>query len=231
MATALSGFVGPLVFRMDSSDRRLPNPLGGDRGMTDPGSVEPSGGRSADDAELLRRMGRGDQAACAELYDRFSRPLFSVAVRILNEPAEAEDVVHDVFLSLWEKAGTFEAARGSAFGWAVTLTRNRAIDRLRTRRRRANLLSDSFSGDIPGADATAHHPSADNLTLEENSGAVRKALATLPPDQLRALELAFFSGLTQQEIAARLSEPLGTVKARIRRGLLKLRDTLAGRHD
>jgi len=176
-------------------------------------------------------MAGGDKSACSELYDRFSRPLYSLALRILNNRAEAEDVVQDVFIALWEKSGSFETSRGSAFGWAITLARNRAIDRLRTRRRRSTLLDESFSADITGAGPAPDPDSADDLIFKEKSHAVRTALSTLPNEQVRALELAFFSGLTQQEISARLQEPLGTVKARIRRGLLKLRDALAQRHD
>jgi len=195
------------------------------------GASSDSEDRRKEDGELVRRMSRGDKSACAALYDRFSRPLYSLALRILNDKSEAEDVVQEVFLALWEKAGTFEADRGSAFGWAVTLTRNRAIDRLRTRRRRSTLLSESFVEDLPGGQSAIDPDSADDLMFKEKSVAVRAALASLPPDQLRAVELAYFSGLTQQEIASRLSEPLGTVKARIRRGLIKLRDTLTRRHD
>lgn len=194
-------------------------------------SVQSGGDRETQDAELVRRMAGGDRSACGELYDRFSRPLYSVAVRILNDQTEAQDIVQDVFVTLWEKSGSFEVSRGSAFAWAITLTRNRSIDRLRTRRRRSELLGDSFPSDIVGAHGTAEPDSADDLIWKEKVTAVRAALGTLPPEQLRALELAYFSDLTQQEIAARLNEPLGTVKARIRRGLLKLRDTLARRHD
>lgn len=172
-------------------------------------------------------MAAGDKSACAALYDRFSRPLYSVALRVLGDQAEAQDIVQDVFLALWEKAATFEASRGSAFAWAITLTRNRSIDRLRTRRRRAALLDESFPADVASGAGSTQSDSVDGLILKEKAGAVRAALATLPPDQLRALELAYFGNLTQQEIAARLNEPLGTVKARIRRGLLKLRDALA----
>ena len=145
--------------------------------------------RARVDADLLRRIARDDREAFAQLYDRFSRPLYATALRVLNNPAEAEDIVQDVFLALWEKAASFESTRGSAFAWAT------------------------------------------RLLFKEQTGAVRAAVAALPPEQQRAVELAFFSGLTQQEIAARLQEPLGTVKARIRRGLLKLREILGGRHD
>jgi RNA polymerase sigma-70 factor, ECF subfamily len=182
------------------------------------------------DAALIRQIAHGDKDAFAQLYDRYSRPLFATALRILNDATEAEDIIHDVFVSLWSKAGEFEADRGTAFGWAVTLTRNRAIDRLRTRKRRAELLDRSAPGDL-GYNEGHHHESdsAGELWLKEKAAAVRGALAELSADQRSALELAFFGGLTQEEVAAKLKEPLGTVKARIRRGLLKLRETLAHR--
>ena len=183
------------------------------------------------DAELMRRMGRSDREAFAQLYDRFSRPLFATALRILHNSAEAEDIVQDVFLALWEKAAAFESGRGSAFAWAVTLTRNRAIDRVRMRKRRSELLAETTAEDAGTQPSGTGPDSADGLMLKEQAGAVRAAVAALPADQQRAVELAFFSGLTQQEIAEKLREPLGTVKARIRRGLLRLRDTLGGRHD
>lgn len=185
--------------------------------------------RHAEDARLLRRMAQGDKTALAELYDRFSRPLYATALRIINDPSEAQDLVHDAFIALWEKATVFEANRGTAFSWAVTLVRNRAIDRVRSRRRRADLLAESTPSDLGYREDNAGPVADDRAVLDDQAQAVRSAVATLPPEQRRALELAFFGGLTQQEIAAKLSEPLGTVKARIRRALLKLRDTVAHR--
>ena len=182
----------------------------------------------AQDARLLQRMAEGDRAAFGELYDRFSRPLYATALRILNDAKEAEDIVQDTFISLWEKAGDYAVTRGTAFGWAVTLTRNRAIDRVRMRRRRTELLEQAAPEDL-GYGGNSGPDSADQASLSEQSTSVRSAVAALPAEQQQALELAFFSGLTQQEIAARLNEPLGTVKARIRRGLLKLRSTLTTR--
>ena len=182
------------------------------------------------DAGLLRKIAGGDRDAFAQIYDRFSRPLYSVALRILHDANEAEDIVHDVFISLWNKAPDFEPTRGSALGWAITLTRNRAIDRLRSRRRRSELLEQAAPADL-GYDENPPDSttSPGELWLKEKATAVRRAITDLSEDQRHAVELAFFGGLTQQEIAARLQQPLGTVKARIRRGLLKLRDTLAGR--
>jgi RNA polymerase sigma-70 factor (ECF subfamily) len=196
--------------------------------MMSPGEIESPDDRARVNAQLIRRMAEGDRDALAELYDRLSRPLYATAKHILNDAAEAQDVVHDVFIALWENAASFDTGRGAAFSWAVTLTRNRSIDRLRTRTNRARLLDASFPDDLTfggpellGGDGRAE--------LGDRADAVASALDTLPAEQRRALELAFFSGLTQKEIADSLSEPIGTVKARIRRGLIKLRDVLAKR--
>ena len=187
--------------------------------------------RARADADLLGRSARGDRDAFAELYDRFSRPLYATALRIVGGAAEAEDVVQEVFISLWEKARAFEVSRGSAFAWAVTITRNRAIDRVRQRSRRAELLSQTTAEDAGTQPAAPGPDSAASLLTKEHAGAVRAAVASLPPEQKRALELAYFDGLTQQEISAALRQPLGTVKARIRRGLIRLREIMGGRHE
>ncbi len=199
--------------------------------MTPPASApsQPPDDRQLTDARLMRQVAQGDKQAFAELYDRFSGPLYGAALRILRDSAEAQDVVHDAFVALWEKATTFEATRGSAFSWAVTLVRNRAIDRVRMRQRRAELLAESAPSDLGYADEGGANTGSDSAQLGDEARAVRAAVATLPPEQQRALELAFFGGLTQEEIARKLSQPLGTVKARIRRGLMKLRDSLATR--
>jgi RNA polymerase sigma-70 factor, ECF subfamily len=185
--------------------------------------------RAKANAALIRRMAGGDRDALAELYDKLSRPLFATARHILNDAAEAQDVVHDVFMSLWENAGTFDSSRGAAFSWAVTLTRNRSIDRLRSRANRARLLGNSIPDDLGYDEDVGSMAGLDKADLGDRAAAVRSALAELPTEQQKALELAFFSGLTQKEIAEKLSEPIGTVKARIRRGLVKLRDMLASK--
>lgn len=204
---------------------RLPRP----RFMSSPAVIiPPDEEKHAVDAQILQRIAAGDQAALGELYDRFSRPLFSVALRVLNDAAEAEDVLHDVFVTLWDKAADFESSRGHAFSWALTLTRNRAIDRVRSRKRRSEILTQAVPADL-GYDeaADAKLDSADTLWVKEKAAAVRSAVATLPADQRQVLELAYFGGLTQQQIAEKLSAPLGTIKARIRRALLKLRDVIS----
>ena len=197
--------------------------------MTASGPSEHPDERQAEDARLLTRVAAGDREAFSELYDRFSKPLYATAVRILTDATEAQDIVHDAFVALWDKARTYESSRGTAFSWALTLTRNRAIDRLRSRRRRAELLENSAPSDL-GLDENTSGPSADDSADSSDQAAVvRAAVETLPPEQQSALKLAFFSGLTQEEIATRLRTPLGTIKARIRRGLLQLREQLAAR--
>jgi RNA polymerase sigma-70 factor (ECF subfamily) len=185
--------------------------------------------RAAVDARLFGRMVQGDRDALAALYDRFSRPLYATSLRILNDPSEAQDVVHDVFISLWQKSAQFATERGTAFSWAVTLTRNRSIDRLRSRQRRATLLAESAPADLGYDEEAGASGAAEQAASGDQAQAVRTAVASLPAEQKVALELAFFGGLTQQEIAQRLNQPLGTVKARIRRGLLRLRDNLSRR--
>lgn len=209
-----------------SGDGRAPR---GRLHMIDAAQNPSPGEREQEDNRLMLRMARGDRTAFAELYDRFSRPLYATALRVVNDASEAQDIVHDAFIALWEKAASFDTTRGSPFAWAVTLVRNRAIDRVRMRRRRSELLAESAPEDLGYDEDSAAAGAGEFAALGDDASAVRAAVATLPPEQKRALELAFFSGLTQQQIAEQLREPLGTVKARIRRGLLKLRDSLPRR--
>ena len=194
-----------------------------------PRSSDTSDAQVQADNAMLQRIARGDRDALAAFYDRYSRPLFGTAFRILNDTTEAEDVVHDAFVTIWRKSGEFEASRGTAFSWAIALVRNRAIDRVRSRRRRGELLDQSAPADLGYTPSAEQNDSNDDLFIKEKAAAVRAAVGELAPEQRDALEMAFFTGLTQQEIAAKLQEPLGTIKARIRRGLFKLRDRLAQR--
>jgi RNA polymerase sigma-70 factor (ECF subfamily) len=172
--------------------------------------------------QLLHRIAAQDREALAELYDATGGVLFSTAMRIVNDAPEAEEIMQDVFVQIWEKAGAFDAALGTPLNWVLRITRNRAIDRLRARQRRSRAL-EAFETEIAVAppQPTRHH----NLSEEELT-TVRSAVKSLPNDQRQAIELAFFSGLSHGEIAESLKEPLGTVKARIRRGMMKLRDSL-----
>ena len=179
-----------------------------------------------DDADLIRRVACRDHAAFAVLYDRHSSLIYSVALKILADPAEARDVLQDVFLSLHEKAERFDATLGRPAGWLLTMARNRSIDRLRSLKRQrvyADRIREEQENGGPALDNSAP------ATYSDEVGILRDAVAGLPGEQRQALELAYFGGLTQQEISDQLAQPLGTVKARIRRGLLKLRDALEGR--
>jgi RNA polymerase sigma-70 factor (ECF subfamily) len=179
---------------------------------------------SEEQAQLVRRIAAGDLRAMSDFYDQTATPLFSVALRILGDSSEAEEVVQDAFVQVWEKAGRFDPLLGGAFHWALSINRHRAIDRLRSRQRRARLAEElQESGAAEPAPAVT--PDLGALDAEE-SAEVRAALSSLPADQRQAIEMAFFAGLTHPEIAEALGEPLGTVKARIRRGLLKLRESL-----
>jgi RNA polymerase sigma-70 factor (ECF subfamily) len=178
------------------------------------------------DAALLEKVGRGDRASFGQLYDRMSGLLFSMAYRVLNDREAAEDVLQDVFIQIWDKASTYDVSRGKPLTWAVTLTRNKAIDRLRAARRRYQLREELEREAVLDWKA-AGKSSSDELVDSEKSRMVRQAVARLPLDQRRAIDLAFFGGMTQSEIADELGEPLGTIKARIRRGMMKLREILA----
>ena len=176
-------------------------------------------------AQLLLRIAAQDAQALAEFYDLTAKPLFSLAVRILGDVSEAEEVIQDVFVQIWKSAPSFDPLLAPAFHWALSITRHRSIDRLRSRQRRARLIENLETDAAANAPASA---GADQDALAaEDTAAVRATLGTLPAEQRRVIEMAFFGGLTHQDIAKALNEPLGTVKARIRRGLLKLRDSLS----
>ncbi len=174
------------------------------------------------DAELLRAVARGDEAAFARVYDRYSPILLGLMLRILRSRPEAEDVLQEVFLQVWQQARSFDPARGRPFTWLVTLARSRAIDRLRSvdSRVRAAEAAQREVQEETTADA------ADAVLHSEQRAVVQAALARLPEEQRRALRLAYYDGLTQSEIAERLNQPLGTIKTRMRSGLIKLRELL-----
>jgi RNA polymerase sigma-70 factor, ECF subfamily len=177
-----------------------------------------------EDAELLQRIGARDRSAFAEFYDKYSAMLFSIASRILSDAGEAEDVLQETFMQIWEKGGNFNPKLGKASSWVAILVRNKSIDRIRASQRRMGLAREAgleFAV-IQEGDQTANG----SVYGHEKAKLIQSALVELPPEQRRAIEMAFFSGLTQNEISETLQEPLGTIKARIRRGLLHLRDRL-----
>jgi RNA polymerase sigma-70 factor (ECF subfamily) len=175
--------------------------------------------------ELLSRVGRGDRGSFEELYDRLSGVLFSVAYRVLNNEAAAEDVLQDVFVQIWEKAPLYNPAIGKPLTWALTLTRNKAIDRLRSTQRRSR-LQERVQQESEVFEQFDARSSFEAFASAEASKLVREAMEKLSPDQRRVIELAFFSSMSQTEIAELLNLPLGTVKARIRRGMIKLRELI-----
>jgi RNA polymerase sigma-70 factor (ECF subfamily) len=174
--------------------------------------------------QLLRRIAAKDRVALDEFYQQTARSLFSVACRMLGNTADAEEVIQDVFVQIWNKAVMFDAEKGQPFHWALALTRNRCIDGLRARQRRMRIMVES-PGE-PDLEQVVELNHVDAGLEDMDVAAIRSVVNNLPPNQKRAIEMAFFGGLTHHEIAESLHEPLGTIKARIRRGLLKLREDL-----
>lgn len=173
--------------------------------------------------ELLARVALGDEEALAGFYDASSRTVYGVALRVVRDPAVAEEVTMEVYLQVWRTASTFDLERGSPSAWLVRLTRSRAIDWLRSKqaRLREAVPLDSMSD---FRDWSANPESA--CLTAARSVAVRKAMAALPADQQRVIELGFFAGLSHSEIALELGKPLGTIKTRMRMAMMKLRDAL-----
>ncbi len=179
------------------------------------------------DRAWIEAAGRGDQGAFAALYDRLANPLYTLCLRMLGDAAEAEDVLQEAFLQIWRNAARYDHAQSSVFSWSLHITRCKVIDRLRARGRRLRLyVPENEGGEAPVQIASAGADAADSATRNERANSVRRTLEELPPEQKQAIELAFFSDLTHHEIAERLGQPLGSVKARIRRGLLKMRGSL-----
>jgi RNA polymerase sigma-70 factor (ECF subfamily) len=183
-----------------------------------------AGSKTDSDAELLQRVGAGDALAIASLYDRYAAVLLSVALRILGQRAEAEDVVHDAFVLVGERAGYYVAARGSVATWLVTLARNLSIDRKRRRDRRGAIHREVLVHE-PTVRTEPLDPES-NLTGAAEQVRLRRALSALPESQRTTLERAFFEGLSYPEIAEIEMVPLGTVKSRAARAIVALREAL-----
>jgi RNA polymerase sigma-70 factor (ECF subfamily) len=175
------------------------------------------------DAALMERLIQKDARALEDLYDHHSRAVYSLVLRILQQAASAEEVVQDIFLQLWRNAHQFQAARGPLLPWLLTMARNRALDHLRLKRERQRQREDALDPEFVAVRAPNFEAEIDR---ERRAVRVRACIRALPAPQQKAIELAFFEGMSHSEIAAALSEPLGTVKSWIRNGLLRLKEGL-----
>ena len=174
--------------------------------------------QAVDDMQLVARVRAGDQQALSELYDRYSKVVYGVALRILHDTGAAEDLLQDIFLQLWRKPDAFDSSRGSLAAWLAVIARHRSIDRLRQRRPETDLEDCVIVSATDLGNETER-----SLVIEK----VRVVMNEMGPDQRTAMEMAFFQGLTHTEIAEKTGEPLGTIKTRIRSGLQMLRTRFA----
>jgi len=176
------------------------------------------------DARLAARIRAGDTDALGELYDRYASMALGTAIRVVGDREEAEDVVHDAFVAVWRKIDRFDAARGSLRAWLMTVVRNRAIDRIRARRPGMDLED----ADERSLLRTGPNPTWEAALRQASASEVQAAMAELPDEQRRAVELAYFEGYTYREVADLTGVPPGTANGRLRLALGKLRDALAG---
>jgi RNA polymerase sigma-70 factor, ECF subfamily len=192
--------------------------------MNPPSPVDPYSGEVGDDEDrkLIERMGAGDDQALARFYDRWARLAYAVILPMVQDRDDADDVLEDAFYQAWRQASRYSASRGSVATWILTIARSRALDRLRARRR---LREEPLT---PGAEASV---TLDVAEVADQRQRVAEAVRDLPPEQREVVELAYFGGLSQTEIAERTGQPLGTVKTRIRLAGQKLRERLTALRD
>lgn len=183
----------------------------------------------SDETRLAQRIAAGEERALGELYDRCGAGAYALAIAILRDAADAEEAVADAFAQVWRSAGSFDTSRGSLSAWVNTITRSRALDRLRARRRRSSALERAAQGSDEGLALSVGAPDPADARAEQGEVGrmVRDSLAALPEPQRRVIEMAYFGGLSQSEIAADLQEPLGTIKTRMRAGMERLRRALS----
>jgi len=186
---------------------------------------------SLSDADLIGRAADGDARALEVLYDRYSRVVFSFGLRIVGDPQLAEELLQEVFFRAWQQGGSFRSSKGSFITWLLSITHNMAIDEVRKRRRRPQ-KADSEDPETVLAGVPDSGPDVeDEVWLGALRDTIEGAMASLPSAQRQAIEMAYFRGLTQREIAEQLGEPLGTIKTRMRLGMQKLRDQLEGNQE
>jgi RNA polymerase sigma-70 factor (ECF subfamily) len=183
--------------------------------------------RDLDDDELMQRLVYQDVGAFRALYERYGNLVYSVAIRVVRDPYVAEDMTQEIFLRLWRKPESYTSTRGKLGTWLTSVTRNRCVDEIRSRNRRfrrETASPEEQEREFAGPD---HIDPAFRAEVSDQRRIITLAMETLPPEQREPIELAYFGGLTQQEIAERLNQPLGTVKTRIRLGMQKLRVALS----
>jgi RNA polymerase sigma-70 factor (ECF subfamily) len=186
---------------------------------------EGDGGAPTDDAELLRRMAAGDEQALGALYDRWEAVVHGIVARMLRESNDVEEVVEETFWQAWRQAARYEPSRAAVQTWLLTIARSRALDRVRSVRRRREDPIEGEDGQAVVQQVAVGDPGSDAEASERRTIVVR-ALEDLPPDQREALELGYFGGLSQSEIAERTGQPLGTIKTRMRLAMQKMRSHL-----
>ncbi|MDB5106552.1 MAG: hypothetical protein JWP91_4241 [Fibrobacteres bacterium] len=195
-------------------DIPFPDRCGGGAGMTLPAEIP----------MLMQRIAQRDDQALAELYSRFSKAIYNIIFAIVKRKEDAEEILCEIFFQVWEKAPAYDIAKGSVYTWLLTMARNRAIDRIRSKGYRNEKAGSSMDvDDIAGSD---HYNQLDNVVLSERAALVKSALEKISPDQRRVLETAYFDGRTQSEIAVTLGLPLGTVKSRVRDGMKAMQGLL-----
>lgn len=196
-----------------------------------PGGIGIGVGHAGNDEALLARLASGDPAALSPLYDRYAGPVFALLLRIIAERAAAEDLLQEVFVRVWQRADTYQVGRGRPRTWVLGIAHNLAIDEVRRRRRRPQGADEREAGQLE--ELLAAVPSAEAGPEEQAWARQRRqqigaALAQLPPAQRVIIEMAYFEGYTQSQMADHLGEPLGTIKTRLRLGVQKLREALRG---
>jgi RNA polymerase sigma-70 factor (ECF subfamily) len=178
------------------------------------------------DDQLVARLANGDAAALEMLYDRYVRQCFGLALRLVGEPQLAEEIVQEVFLKLWAQPSRYSAQKGQFISWLLSLVHHRSIDELRRKSRTEVTLETPDAGSVLNTEPNQDPEPGDQVWIAEQQRAVRRALASIPENQRQVLEMAYYGGLSQSEIATQLGQPLGTVKTRMRSGLQRLKAIL-----
>jgi RNA polymerase sigma-70 factor (ECF subfamily) len=218
---ATNAFVSPAIFlAIEAAETKQAN--GSPRGSL---KMNPPGASLDEiDPAVIRRVAEGDTVAFERVYDAFSGILYSLALRMLERPEDTEELLQEVFLKIWRDAEAYDPRRGVPLAWAITITRHKAIDKIRSTTRRLRLY-EAAEAEAKSNSVPLPQP-VNNAESTENAQAVRESLGRLAPEVRESIELAFFGGLSHSQIASRLSLPLTTVKSRIRRAMMQLRQSL-----